>query len=453
MADYQPEKRILLIAPPFYRLMGSHYNGLHLGIGYIASVLKQHGHEVKVYNADYSNTDEYSDQRQLFESYNLYKATLNDLSHPIWQEVRGKISDFAPDFIGITMLTANYKAAKNIAEIAKAVNNKIKVIVGGAHPTLDPEGTLAVEVFDYVIRGEGEFTFLELVSGQEEEQIKGLSFKRDGKPVHNENRPFIQDLDCLPFPSRDSFLNDTEYLDFGHVITGRGCPFSCSYCASPQLWQRTVRFRSVSNVIDELEHLKKNYNSSLVHFADDTFTLNKQRAKEICREIIKRQLGITWVSETRADCLDEELVALMKEAGCVRIKIGAESGSDRILRKVCKGTTIEEIRRAVRLIRDQGLPLTVHLMAGFPGETNEDLRQTIDFAKELKADYYSLSVLAPYYGTEIWDELEKSGRKPDMEHWEYFYHQSQDMILNNDLDPDMVDEFFSLNEYGKGERL
>ena len=446
-------KRVLLIAPPFYRLMGSHYNGLHLGISYIAALLKQRGHEVKIYNADYSNTTEYANQMELLKNTPLYKATLADLSLPIWQEIRDKISGFAPDFVGITMLTANYAAARNIARLTKVIDHNIKIVVGGTHPTLDPEGTLDIAEFDYVVRGEGEFTFLELVNGQEEKQIKGLSFRRDGKTVHNENRPFIQNLDTLPFPERDSFLNDTTHLELGYVVTGRGCPFSCSYCASTRLWHRIVRFRSAANVLAELEHLKANHGSSFIHFVDDTFTLNTERAKEICRQIIERQLGIRWVCDTRVDCLNEELIVLMKEAGCIRVKIGVESGSDRILKKVRKGITTAEVREVVRLIKEAGVPLTVYLMVGFPGETNQDLRQTIDFAKELDADYYSLSILAPYYGTEILSELEKSGKKLDKKHWEYFYHQSQEMILNNDLDPKLLDEFFALNEWGKGERV
>ncbi|MFC2071755.1 B12-binding domain-containing radical SAM protein [Chloroflexota bacterium] len=446
-------KRVLLIAPPFYRLMGSHYNGLHLGIGYIAAFLKQDGHEVKIYNADYSSATEYANQRELFDNSPVYKATLEDLAHSIWQEIGDKISGFAPDFIGITMLTANYAAARNIASVAKTIDSNIKIVVGGTHPTLDPEGTLAVEHFDYVIRGEGELTFMELVKGQEERQIKGLSFKRNGNPVHNEDRPFIQNLDALPFPERDSFLNDTEHLEFGYIVTGRGCPFSCSYCASMRLWHRITRFRSVPNVLAEIEHIKAVYNSSLIHFTDETFTLDNARTKEICQQIIDRRLGIEWVCDTRVDCLDEELVALMKEAGCIRIKIGAESGSDRILKKALKGITTKKVREATKLIKECGIPLTVYLMTGFPGETNEDLRQTIDFARELDADYYSLSVLAPYYGTEVWSEMEKSGRKLDKEHWEYFYHQSQEMILNNDLDPKLLDEFFALNEWGKGGRV
>jgi len=390
---------------------------------------------------------------ELLRNTPVYKATLADLSHPIWQEIKDKISGYAPDFVGITMLTANYAAARNIARITKDIDNRIKTVVGGTHPTLDPEGTLTVAEFDYVIRGEGEFTFLELVGGLGEAQIKGLSFRRDGGVVHNEKRPFIQNLDELPFPERNNFLNETTYLELGYVVTGRGCPYSCSYCASPRLWYREVRFRSAENVIAELEYLKTHYHSSFIHFADDTFSMNKERAKEICRQIIDRKLGIKWVCDTRVDCLDEELIRLMKTAGCIRVKIGVESGSDRILKKVRKGITTDKVRKAVALIKEAGLPLTAYLMVGFPGETDEDLRQTIDFAKELNADYYSLSILAPYYGTEILSELEKSGIKLDKKHWEYFYHQSQEMILNHDLDPKLLDEYFALNEWGKGGRV
>jgi anaerobic magnesium-protoporphyrin IX monomethyl ester cyclase len=446
-------KRVLLMAPPFYRLMGSHFNGLHLGICYIAAFLKERGHDVRVYNADYVDSDIYLNQRQLLDNYASYKAILNDPSHPIWGEIRDNIAGFAPEIIGITMLTANYKAAKNIARIAKEIDKKIKIAVGGAHPTLDPEGTLAEKDFDYLVRGEGEITFMELAADRELAKISGLSFKKDGQSFHNRSRPFIKDLDSLPFPSRDAFLNDTKHIDFGHVITGRGCPFNCAYCASPKLCHRIARFRSVPNVIEELELVKASYGSPVIRFADDTFSLNKLRATDMCRKIIDKGLGIKWVCDTRADRVDGELLSMMKEAGCIRIKIGVESGSERILKKIRKGVTKADIRRAVALIKERQLPLTVYLMVGFPGETNEDLRQTIEFGKELDADYYSLSILAPYYGTKIWSDMEKSNRKIDKEHWEYFYHQSQDMIINDRLDPAIVSEFFALDNLGKGKRV
>ena len=446
-------KKILLMAPPFYRLMGSHYNGLHLGIGYIAAFLKQHGYQVAVYNADYCADTAYANQRQLFDNTTMYKSILKDISHPIWQEIKDKIAAFAPELVGINMMTANYAAARNIARIVKSMNEKTKIVVGGAHPTLDPEGTLAIDEFDYVVRGEGEFTLLELAGGSKLERIQGLSYRRGNLRVHNEKRPFIKDLDTLPFPERSSFLNDTSYLELGYVATGRGCPFACAYCASPQLWQRTLRLRSVPNVMAELGYLKANHDAKLIHFIDDTFTASMRRTSELCQQIIAQKLGIQWVCDTRIDRIDEELLVLMKQAGCTRIKIGVESGSDRILKKMNKAITTEKARKAVRLIKRCGIPLTVYFMTGFPGETDEDLRQTITFAKELDADYYSLSVLAPYYGTEIWKMAEESGRKLDKEHWEYFYHQSQEMILNNNISPELLSEFFSLNERGKGGRV
>lgn len=441
-----------MIAPPFYRLMGSHYNGLHLGIAYIAAFLRQYGHEVTVYNADYYDTDKYLDQVQLLNNYSLYKTILNDPSHPIWNEIRDKISGFNADFIGITMMTANYKSVRNIAKIARSLNAECKIVVGGVHPTIDPERTLAHEEFDYVICGEGELTFLELANGLKEEEIKGLSFKEHGRIVHNDDRAFIENLDTLPFPNRDNFLNDIKYLDVGYVSTSRGCPFSCAYCVSPQLWNRRVRLRSVSNVLDELRLLKRDYNSPIIRFIDDTFTLNKRRAKEICQRIIDDHLDIKWVCDTRGDCLDDELIALMKQSGCIRIKIGVESGSNKILKNMRKGLNLDTILKAINIIKKHDLPFTVYLLAGFPGETTEDLRQTIKFARCLDADYYSLGVLAPYYGTQVWSDLEKAGKKLDKEHWEYFYHQSQDMILNDGLDLEVIGEFFALNDKGKGQR-
>jgi len=447
-------KRGLLIAPPFYRLMGSHYNGLHLGLGYIAAVLEERGYNIKVYNADYRNSPDYSNQRQLFESFSTYKGMLDDLSHPIWSEIKDRIASFAPDIIGITMLTANYKAAKNIAQISKALDPGLKIVVGGVHPTLDPEGTMAEDEFDFAIRREGEFPFLELVEGRAFEDIDGLSWKKEGKVIHNKERPYINNLDILPFPQRDSFMNSTDYLDVGYVITGRGCPFACTYCASPQIWQRKVRYRSIPNIMEELRHLKVRFNPPLIHFVDDTFNLDNRFTKEICRRIIDEGLKLNWICEARADYLDKELVSLMVEAGCVRIKLGIESGSDRILKMINKGFTTQMVRRGVGIIKECQLPLTVYLMVGIPGETNEDLRRTIELAKELDADYYSLSVLAPYYGTQIWKELEESGKRMNNEHWEYFYHQSRELIVNSKLDPAIVDEFLALNEReGKGKRV
>ncbi len=446
--------KILLLSPPFYRLMGSHHNGINLGLSYIAAVLKKNDYAVHIYNADYVDSDNYIDQKQIFENYDAYKAIINNLSNPIWDEIKKKIRGYNPDIIGITMFTANYKVAKIIANIAKEINKKVIIVVGGAHPTIDPEGTLRNNEFDYLVRGEGESTFLELIKCVEISEIKGLSYKIDGKIINNPVRPLIKNLDVLPFPSKDLFINNISNMDYGNVITGRGCPYSCSYCASKKIWGQKVRFRTPDNIIKELIDLKRNFNSPLVYFVDDTFSFRKERAKEICRKMINNNLNLKWKCDTRVDCIDYELADLMKRAGCIRIKIGVESGSERILKEIKKGLTKDKIRKGAEVINKAGLPLTVYLMAGFPNETNDDIKETIEFAKEIDADYYSLSIVAPYLGTEIYEDFLKSNKSLDNEHWEYFYHQSKYVILTNNIDYRLLEEFFALNDRpGKGKRV
>jgi len=434
--------------------MGSHYNGLSLGLCYMASLLKENGYEVKIYNADYLDDPFYSDQLQLIESYKNYKKILGDLNHSIWHEIKQKILDFSPDFIGIQMYTATFKSARNIAEIAKGIDKDIKIVVGGTHPTLDPVSTLKSGRYDYAVFGEGEFTFLDLVNGKEVNEIPGLAYKTNNKTIKkNIRREFIENLNLIPFPLRSGFINGKDFMDLGAIITSRGCPFECTYCVSPTIWKRKVRYRSVNNVLNELEYMKKIYNVDLIRFQDDTFTLNKKRALDLCKGIIERGLNLKWVCETRVDRVDLELLQMMKEAGCIRLKVGVESGSDNILKKVKKGITKTEILRAVSAIKKTGIPLTIFLMLGFPGETDDDVRATIRFANEIEADYNSLSIIAPYYGTEMFEQMEREGFTFDRDHWEYFFHQSKDMILNTTIDPHVVNDFFDLNKKSKGKRV
>ena len=441
------DKKILLINPPFYRLMNSHFNGLSLGLCYIASVLRNNGHYVKIYNADYLDERRYANQIEIFQNYENYKHILQNPEHEIWDEIRHVIKSFSPDIVGITALTGTCKSAENIAKISKQISSGIVVVSGGVHPTLLPDETIRNECFDFVIRGEGEQTFLELANGMKKEVILGLTYRDDmGNIIHNSRRGSIEDLDTIPFPAKDLYLNDTKDMDYGYIITGRGCPFECTYCASKKIWNRQTRFRSEQNVVDEIKHVYHTFDTKSIYFIDDTFTLNKKRAKRICQMIIDEGLDIEWICDTRVDTLDKELLHLMKKAGCVRIKIGVESGSERILKKIKKGITKEQIRFAVSLIRDVGIDLTIYLMIGFPTETDNEVQETITFARELDPEYYSLSILAPYPGTEIYDDVIRSGVTLPKEHWEYFFHQSKDMILSLNIDEKTVNDFLSLND-------
>jgi radical SAM superfamily enzyme YgiQ (UPF0313 family) len=441
------KKRVLLISPPFYRLMGSHFNSIPLGISYIAAVLNKNGHHAVIYNADYEHRREYANQRQIFDGYDTYKKILYDFNHPIWHNIKNTIEKFKPDIVGISTLTGTFKSAMNIAKITKEINKNIVVIVGGVHPTILPDECIKSDYVDYVVVGEGEFVLLDLLNGKKMEEIKGLVYKKNGKIINNERREYISNLDSLPFPEREAhIIPPADPNEYGGVITGRGCVHACTFCASKKLWGRSVRFRSVENVFEEIKTIYDKYKTRFFEFRDDTLTLNIPRAKKLFRMIIDSGINIQWTCDTRVDSIDKEVLVLMKRAGCIRVKIGAESGSQRILDKVKKGITIEQIRHAVTLIKEAGLEFTLYLMIGFPTETEEEVQKTLELAKELNPNYYSLSVLAPYYGTEIYDEFVKNRQNNLKEKWEFFFHQSKDMILTSGIKNSTVDEFLSLNE-------
>jgi len=440
-------KKILFLNTPFYRLMGSHYNGLSLGVLYIAAVLRDNGHLVGVLNADYENRSDYLDQAGIFKAYDLYKKVYEDSDHYIWNDTVNEILTYNPDYLGITMYTANYKAARIIAGKVKKKNPNIKIVVGGVHPTLAHAETISAEEFDFIVVGEGEYVMLRLVNGDPVENIHGLGYKKGGRAVTNGSSDTINDIDTLPFPARDLIINPLDNTDYGQLITGRGCPFSCTYCASPAMWSKQkVRLRSLDNVMEELLLMKKNYPYKVIYFVDDTFTMQKNRTMELCRRMIKENLNMQWKCGTRADCISDDIVGLMKDAGCICIKIGVESGSEKILKLINKRITKDVILNTARIIKRHDIPLTIYLMTGFPEETNTDLKDTIDFANQIDANYYSLSIAAPYYGTKIYDEFVKNNSGLAKEHWEYFYNQNRDMVMNKTLSKEVLNEFLSLNE-------
>ena len=202
---------------------------------------------------------------------------------------------------------------------------------------------------------------------------------------------------------------------------------------------------SASANIEEKDQLKIEDNT-IVYFVDDVFTVKKKRVKEMLRMMIKDNLKMRWKCEARADHLDDEICELMAEAGCERVKIGFESGSNRILSEVKKLETREEMMKGANMLKKAGVPFSVYFMAGFPGETDDDLKETIDFAKKIDADYYSLSVLAPYYGTELYNQLMENGHELDQQPWEYFFHQSPKPMVNDKLSTKVLSEYLSLAE-------
>ena len=210
-------------------------------------------------------------------------------------------------------------------------------------------------------------------------------------------------------------------------------------------------FSASSNVKSKNELIIED--NSTIYFVDDIFTVHKERIKQILHMIIDNKLGMKWKCEARTDHLDKEICQLMKKAGCIRVKLGFESGSDRILKMIEKDETTDDMRHGAKLLREANVPYTGYFMAGFPSETDDDLRQTIEFAKEIKADYYSLSILAPYYGTKMYYDMIEEGFELDKKPWEYFFHQTGDLMVNHKISRQVLMEYLALsdlNSVGKG---
>jgi len=425
--------RVLLVLPPWYRFLGEGFNEIPLGLSYISAVLRQQGHETAVLNCDLVSRGAAGPEK-VFTRYGQYKQEFEQFNDPIWNQIKREIKEFNPDYLGIQTKTAAIKSVLKVAEIAKSLNPATCVVAGGAHATLMPQEMCGMPNIDFVVKGEGEQTFVQLIESRAKGlslPIPGLAFGENGSVMDGGERSPIEDIDALPFPDRKNLIYKERYSSygFGIIVTSRGCPFQCTYCATKKLWPGAVRYRATASIIEEIRYVKKMFGTKYFNFRDDTFTLNKKRAMEICQRIKKENLGIVWRCDTRADSLDEELVRAMKSSGCVQVSVGIESGSDRILRLVKKGETTTDIKRGIRLLRKYRIPVSAFIMVGFPTESREEAGLTLDFARSLNVDTLALSVVTPYPGTEIYDLFKSNGLLRENADFSDFYHQSPKMGL------------------------
>lgn len=446
--------KILLINPPWYRLFGQTFYYYPLGLCYLAGVLEKHGFDVSVYNSDYNykelTGDLFLNVSKVTKEYPRYLDILKDIDNPLWQEIELVISQQSPNIVGISILTGKYGSALNIARLVKRFDSNIPVVVGGIHPTILPEEMLNNKEIDIVVRGEGEYTFLDLVrtieTGGSLDNVLGISYKQQNKIIQNPNRSLIKNLDDLPFPARHLLLEKETYPSsaYGDIFATRGCPYHCIFCASHQIWTRKVRFRSPENVVNEIKYVKRTFGTRRFSFQDDSFAINKQYAMKICDLLIKEKVKIPWGCETRADMITSDLVTKMKAAGCERINIGVESGDEEILKKIKKGVTVEQIKKAQRIIKQNGITLIGFFMMGFPWETKKEIGKTVSVMKELDPDFAIFSIVTPYPGTELYDICISDGMISRDLDWSSFFHQSPQMGLNKNL---TTEEFSELIKY------
>ncbi len=412
--------KILLIDPPFYRIFGFYNRYFPLGVVTIGTVLKEAGYDVAVYDADCNDNARAIDYTRLAEYYKQYLDSFENKEHPVWAEVRETIMNFAPDIVAISAWTTYMASSFHVAIISKELNPHCHVIMGGPHATVKAEEILKISPsVDYVIRGEGELVAIELVEQLDAgrfkpELIAGLSFRKNGDICHNATGENHKNLDIFPFPDRNLLLNEDKYSseDMGLIMTSRGCPYSCSYCATQT---NRVSYRSVEHILNEIRFLKSKYGTTQISFKDDSFTVNKKRVEMLCDSIIREKLGVIWECNTRANLITSELLDKMKKAGCNSIKVGIESGSSRILKAMNKGITHNQVRNVAKLFKKSGIHWTGYFMMGVPGETVEDVHKTLQLMYEVQPDFASIGVYEPFPGTAMFAEgVNKGLVKPEM---------------------------------------
>lgn len=315
------------------------------------------------------------------------------------------ILDRFPNIVGISCFTFNRHACLELARQLKEKQKDIKIVFGGPHSTIMYRQLLDLDFIDAIVLGEGEETFLELVKackkGDPLDNVKGIAYKRQGRIIDNGPREPVQDLDTLPFPA--------QFFKYKRLMTSRGCPGKCIFCDSPVLWGCKVRLRSAKNVVDEIELLQKKYGLNSFIISDDTFTFSKERTIEICKEIIKRGLKITWDCRSRVNYICEERLRWMKRAGCSIISYGVESGSPKILQGLKKGFNLDQVKQAARITRNCGIALNFYLIVGSPGETDDTIRETMTLIEETKPTSIFTFIMQLTPGTELYERSKSKG--------------------------------------------
>ncbi|UCE72341.1 MAG: cobalamin-dependent protein [Nitrospiraceae bacterium] len=391
-----------------------------LGLLYVAAVLERAGHDLQVIDADpdYDNT------------------------------IVNNVLEFDPDLIGMAFLTPGYQKALRLRKKLKQALPDKTYCAGGFHTTVKPVETLNELDLDFVVVGEGEETIVEacerLSNGEDLEGVKGVMYNRDGEVVDNGRRELIEDLDSLPFPARH-LIDMSPYLKppgiirghaDGHqttIVTSRGCAYRCIYCGSHNMFGRRSRLRSARNVVDEMEHLKKTFGMKGIYFCDDSFTLSPKRVHEFCDELMERKLDMQWACHSRVDQTGRDFMKKMKDAGLVQLDYGVESGSSKILKVLGKGGAgdrKEQIIKSFQLSKELKIRTLATFIVGNPEETDADLQESFDLAKELKADYTAFYFLTPYPGSDIYKTaIEKGWLDKDLPFSEIWSHRQPEMPL------------------------
>lgn len=365
------------------------------------------------------------------------------------QEIKEKIISFSPDIIGISVSTFLLNESLDLAKTIKSINSKILIVFGGPHPTIYPRETIIFDCVDYLIRGDGEKPFYELLKRMENKNdvsdIGGLVLKNEKQIIDN-GISYEKDLDSLPFPARElvygqgskyGIIWNSDALATS-IITSRGCPYNCLFCDQPYL-NNFHRSRTSENILSEIKDCLS-YGIREFVFYDDTFTIERDRVMKLCDLIIKEELNISWGIRTRVDRMDEVLLRKLKKAGCRRIHYGVESGTDKILKIIRKNISLDQVNNIFKITKNIGIETLAYFMIGNPHETKKDIEDTMRFAIKLDPDYIHATIVIPFPATELYAmALKKNIIKNDV--WKEFAKSP-----NKDFQPPFWEEYLNRNE-------
>ena len=419
--------KVLLVQPPF-TIFKTESRKCHppLGLAYICGALEGR-HEVMVLD---SLAEGFYNSEAIGKEYVKYGLSFND--------IKSRISGFSPDVVGISSLfSAQVDNVYQIAKIAKEVDEKIITIIGGAHPSAEPEECLKNKNVDFIVMGEGEgplkLLLGRLEAGTDFREVNAIGFKRDGRIIINRKKATDNvNIDGIPFPRWDIFPLERYFainnphgaparkVPFLPMITSRGCPFDCIFCSVHNIWGRGYKIRSPQNVLSEIRHLIDKFGIKEILFEDDNLTLDKKRAVEIFQGMIDKNFNIAWSAPNgiAVQTLDDNMLELMKKSGCYRISVGIESGDEEILRNVInKPIKLDNIKPLMRKARQIGLDTVLFFVVGLPGENEQKLKKTFRFAESLAADNTNFFFATPLPGTRLLDLCkEKKLIEPDFDY-------------------------------------
>ncbi len=381
---------VLLLVPP-----GIHSNTPPLGLLYLGAQLERDGVRVAIVDCG------------------MEKLSVD--------QSLDRIREINPQIIGLGATTPDLVVVEDFAAIIKAARPESAMVLGGPHPTLDPEGVLALPFVDFVVRGEAELSFSEFcreyLGGRRGQfAIDGLSYKLDGKLVHNPDRALAQNLDDLPMPARH-LLPMSLYRNYGRVyrrrpvqvmISSRGCPFRCIFCAH-DIFGHTYRVNSAERMIEEVKLLMRDYGAREILFREDNFTASKERVFKFCDLIHREKIDLSWMALSHANSIDPDIARTMHDAGCWHLGMGVESGSPKIQKVLRKNLDLDRALTAFDTVQKAGLRTLAFFMIGNYADSAETIQQTIDFSRRLNTDFAIFTITTPFPRTELFEKAVAEG--------------------------------------------